>query len=161
MFRALRQRQDDIRIPRYDKSAYHGHGDRADENVWDLVNRKDEGDSRKADVVLFEGWCAGFRALEEAALVEKWKLAGRAMEMEDSAGENVGSVAIEKRGRLGRQKLDDLMIINDALKRYDQITEWVQRRSLICCIRRSTLFKQSRGNSTNKTCSDFDAFIHL
>lgn len=45
-----------MRLPRYDKSAYSGRGDRADPSTWPEV----EG---PLTVVLFEGWMLGFKPL--------------------------------------------------------------------------------------------------
>lgn len=45
-----------MKLPRYDKSAYQGRGDRADPSTWPEV----EG---PLDVVLFEGWMLGFKPL--------------------------------------------------------------------------------------------------
>ncbi|KAG5248708.1 D-glycerate kinase [Salix suchowensis] len=45
-----------MRLPRYDKSAYNGRGDRADPSTWPEV----EG---PLTVVLFEGWMLGFKPL--------------------------------------------------------------------------------------------------
>ena len=52
-------------VPRYDKSAFAGTGDRADESSWPNV-------TGPLDVVLFEGWMLGFNAIgaEAAAAVE-------------------------------------------------------------------------------------------
>ncbi|CAA6666318.1 unnamed protein product [Spirodela intermedia] len=45
-----------FKLPRYDKSAYGGRGDRADSSAWPEV----EG---PLDVILFEGWMLGFKPL--------------------------------------------------------------------------------------------------
>ncbi|KAI4325277.1 hypothetical protein MLD38_030690 [Melastoma candidum] len=45
-----------MKLPRYDKSAYSGRGDRADQSVWPEV----EG---PLTAVLFEGWMLGFKPL--------------------------------------------------------------------------------------------------
>lgn len=45
-----------MKLPRYDKSAYNGRGDRADPSMWPEI----EG---PLTVVLFEGWMLGFRPL--------------------------------------------------------------------------------------------------
>lgn len=45
-------------VPRYDKSARGGKGDRAPEAEWSVV-------SKPPDVVLLEGWMLGFEALPE------------------------------------------------------------------------------------------------
>lgn len=42
-----------VSLPRYDKSAYQGKGDRADPSIWPVVKGP-------VDVVLFEGWMLGF-----------------------------------------------------------------------------------------------------
>lgn len=47
-------------VPRYDKSAFGGRGDRADASAWPVV----EG---PLDVVLFEGWMLGFAPVGAAA----------------------------------------------------------------------------------------------
>lgn len=43
-------------VPRYDKSKFSGEGDRVPESEWPVM-------TPPFDVVLFEGWCAGFRAI--------------------------------------------------------------------------------------------------
>jgi D-glycerate 3-kinase len=43
-----------VKIPRYDKSAFNGLGDRAPKSQWHSV-------SQRQDLVFFEGWMLGFR----------------------------------------------------------------------------------------------------
>lgn len=50
-------------VPRYDKSRHSGQGDRVPEDEWPVMQPT-------FDVVLFEGWCAGFRAISEDQLEE-------------------------------------------------------------------------------------------
>uniref|UniRef100_A0A804ICS3 D-glycerate 3-kinase, chloroplastic n=1 Tax=Musa acuminata subsp. malaccensis TaxID=214687 RepID=A0A804ICS3_MUSAM len=50
-----------MKLPRYDKSAYGGRGDRADPSTWPEV----EG---PVEVVLFEGWMLGFKPLPNEAV---------------------------------------------------------------------------------------------
>jgi len=57
----LTSAQGAVRVPRYDKSQFGGRGDRAAEEGWPQV----EG---PLDVVLFEGWMAGFRPLSDEAV---------------------------------------------------------------------------------------------
>ena len=96
------------KIPSYDKSAYGGHGDRVPKEEWAEVNR----DKRhKTEVVIFEGWCVGFRALPRDKLVKEWEGAVR----EREKGKYVG--------RLGWNKLEDIEFVNDALREYDQLTD--------------------------------------
>lgn len=51
-------READVRVPRYDKSARGGKGDRAPETEWSVV-------STPPDIVLLEGWMLGFEALPD------------------------------------------------------------------------------------------------
>lgn len=53
------------RARRYDKSAFEGHGDRADPSAWPVVKGP-------LQLVFFEGWMSGFRPVgrEAAASVE-------------------------------------------------------------------------------------------
>ena len=48
----------EVRIPRYDKSARGGRGDRAPEEEWEVV-------SARPEIVLLEGWMLGFEALPD------------------------------------------------------------------------------------------------
>lgn len=52
-------------MPRYNKSAHQGRGDRADPSTWPQV-------SGPLDVVLFEGWMSGFAPLpaDQASAVD-------------------------------------------------------------------------------------------
>lgn len=49
----MSQSQDEILIPRYDKSAYGGKGDRAPKDQWQKVQGP-------LDLVIVEGWMLGF-----------------------------------------------------------------------------------------------------
>ncbi len=95
-------------IPSYDKSAHNGQGDRAPKDTWQVVNRKGQ---PAAKVVIFEGWCVGFRALSERELKTRWESAMR------QAGEG------DYDGRLGLNNLEDISFVNEALRKYDQLTD--------------------------------------
>ena len=97
-FSSLKE-QRPTKIPQYNKAA----------SEWEEVNNG----STKIKIVLFEGWCTGFRPLEPAVLKQKWEKAVQSK----TAGEYVG--------RLGHNRLEDVMVINDALKKYDELTESV------------------------------------
>jgi D-glycerate 3-kinase len=97
-------------IPQYDKSAFEGQGDRVPKAQWKVVN--EEGQD-KVKVVIFEGWCVGFRAWDDQTLRTKWEAAVRQKESGDY------------NGRLGHVKLEDVKAVNDALKKYDILTECV------------------------------------
>ncbi|CAP91662.1 Pc13g05930 [Penicillium rubens Wisconsin 54-1255] len=59
-------------IPQYDKSAFEGQGDRVPKTQWNVVN---EAGQEKVKVVIFEGWCVGFRAWDDQTLRAKWEAA--------------------------------------------------------------------------------------
>lgn len=52
----------DVSIPKYDKTAFAGRGDRAPLSQWKHI-------SETTDIVLLEGWCLGFEPVEEQILV--------------------------------------------------------------------------------------------
>ena len=58
----------EVLIPVFDKSKFNGEGDRAPQNDWPRCQKK-------PDVVVFEGWCVGFRALPSSTLSSKHTLA--------------------------------------------------------------------------------------
>ena len=92
----------------YDKSAYSGQGNRAPLKEWHTVN--DEADE-KLRVVIFEGWCVGFRALTEEEVKHSWDLA---VYQRDKGN---------YKGRLGWNSLESIQYVNNALKKYDEITK--------------------------------------
>ncbi|KAL2107873.1 hypothetical protein VUR80DRAFT_4662 [Thermomyces stellatus] len=89
----------ETKIPRYDKAAFSGRGDRLPESEWLVVNAPDE---PKVEIVILEGWCVGFRSLSLAELQEKWK------------GESL---------TLKHHSVEDLAFVNEALKGYDVVTD--------------------------------------
>jgi D-glycerate 3-kinase len=98
VFLALWHHHPNIKIPSYDKSAHNGKGDRLPEDEWQII------DGTKVDVVLFEGWCVGFRALPEEELEQKWNL---------SKSENL------LQSQLRFHELEDIKWVNDKLKKYN------------------------------------------
>jgi D-glycerate 3-kinase len=82
------------KIPQYDKSAYSGKGDRVPDSQWETVDG--------VQVVIFEGWCVGFRALTAAEVEAKWKAPSRTLQ---------------------RHKLEHLLFVNEKLRAYDAITD--------------------------------------
>lgn len=109
LFRDLRERQP-TRLPSYDKAAYHGAGDR-DEGRWLTINNKED---ETVDVVIFEGWCVGFRPLSDQALEAEWRDAVAAVQREGPEGD---------KSQLGRQELSSVLFVNDALRGYNGLTD--------------------------------------
>ncbi|EGD99755.1 hypothetical protein TESG_07094 [Trichophyton tonsurans CBS 112818] len=109
VFDSLRQNQP-TKIPSYDKSAFNGQGDRAPEDTWEIVNNIQNGQPL-IKVVIFEGWCVGFRSRPESEIQAEWEDAVRRRERDNTYN-----------GQLGYVKLADVMAINDSLKEYDTFT---------------------------------------
>ncbi|KZL81157.1 d-glycerate 3-kinase [Colletotrichum incanum] len=87
------------KVPSYDKAAFSGQGDRLPESQWVEVNSPGH---PKVQVVIFEGWCVGFRALSESEVEAKWKAPSRTLQ---------------------QHKLEHLLLVNERLKSYDTMTD--------------------------------------
>lgn len=134
LFTSIRNRHSNIKIPSYDKSAFSGQGDRRATNDWETIN--DASSTQKVEVVIFEGWCVGYRSLSEEELRRKWEQAKAAAE--DGAA---------YKGQLGKLQFDSVQFVNEALKEYDALTKYVV-----------THYKST---FTDKTFSQLDAFMHM
>jgi D-glycerate 3-kinase len=94
-----------IRLPAFDKSLFNGEGDRVGEESW-----KEIPPSPALEMLIFEGWCVGFRPLSRHQLETKWK-ASRAVASQDRQdGASVSTLA--------RHDLENLLAINENLARY-------------------------------------------
>ncbi|ODQ51619.1 P-loop containing nucleoside triphosphate hydrolase protein [Saitoella complicata NRRL Y-17804] len=103
-FRSLHAQQP-TPIPSYDKSAHSGSGDRLPITQWETA-------TPPFDIVIFEGWCVGFRAISAAVLKDKYEAACRS-----------------RTGTLPNHTLEDLEFVNDKLKAYDAL--WDQLDLLV------------------------------
>ena len=112
LFTAITCRNSNIRIPSYDKSAFRGAGDRRPESDWLVANREAQ---PRIEVVIFEGWCVGFRALSGDEVQRKWEAAKAEFERD---GERY-------QGQLGKLKLESVLFVNEQLKRYDALTDQI------------------------------------
>ena len=90
---------EEVAIPQYDKSAFSGAGDRVLAAEWKIVNAAG---APKIQVVIFEGWCVGFRSLPLEKVVERQK---------------------EPSVTLHRHRLQDLQFVNEKLREYEGITD--------------------------------------
>ncbi|KAJ5890835.1 uncharacterized protein N7473_007063 [Penicillium subrubescens] len=95
-------------IPQYDKSVFAGQGDRVSQSQWEIVNAEGQ---KKVKVIIFEGWCVGFRAWDDQTLRAKWENAVRQKESGNY------------QGRLGYVQFEDVKAVNDALRQYDALTD--------------------------------------
>lgn len=98
LFSAL-ERGQETKIPMYDKSAFNGQGDRVPAEQWDTRNAPGQ---PRVQVVIFEGWCVGFRALSPAEIEAK---------------QAAPSTTLHK------HRLQDLLFVNEKLRDYDVMTD--------------------------------------
>lgn len=99
LFSAL-QAGKEVKIPQYDKSQFSGQGDRVPSTEWTSVNGPSQ---PKAQVIIFEGWCVGFRALSDEEVVAKQA--------------QPGTVTLHK------HRLEDLQFVNEKLRAYEVINK--------------------------------------
>ncbi|KAJ3338865.1 hypothetical protein HDU93_009000 [Gonapodya sp. JEL0774] len=88
-----------VALPAYEKSAHQGRGDRAPESTWHKV-------TCPVDIVIFEGWMAGFRALDDAELEKAYTASFD-----------------DPNGHCRRYPLQHLHVLNEELKEYER-TLW-------------------------------------
>ncbi|KAG4429682.1 hypothetical protein IFR05_014837 [Cadophora sp. M221] len=100
LFSALREGRE-VAVPEYDKSLFGGQGDRVDAKEWKVVNKPGE---EKVQVVIFEGWCVGFRALGEEGVRRKKEGASRT---------------------LGGHRVEDLLLVDEKLEGYQVVNETI------------------------------------
>ncbi|KAJ9650372.1 hypothetical protein H2198_010322 [Neophaeococcomyces mojaviensis] len=108
VFKSLRANKP-TKIPQYDKAAFSGQGDREPEEKWEVVNTDP---AKPIRVILFEGWCVGFRPLPSSTLAS----------LHSSAAKLASDASSDYPGRLGHNSLESVTTINEALKQYDEIT---------------------------------------
>ena len=107
-FAAVRRRGgggSEVRIPRFDKSGFGGEGERLPESEWSKV----EGG---VDVVVFEGWCVGFRALSDGQVKARWEAAIAASQA-TGMSEACATALVDHR-------LEHLLEVNANLRRYNR-----------------------------------------
>lgn len=87
-----------VKFPVYNKAAFQGRGDRQPEETWPEVNEP-ANDALK--VILLEGWCVGFRCL---------------------SSEDIAARRDEPSVSLRKHSLEHLLLMNDKLREYDELT---------------------------------------
>lgn len=98
LFTALKEGKE-TKIPQYDKSAYSGQGDRVPIEQWQTINSPSQ---PKIQVIIFEGWCVGFRALSPEQVKAKQQAPSTT---------------------LHTHRIEDLLFVNEKLKGYDIMTD--------------------------------------
>ncbi|KIN08214.1 hypothetical protein OIDMADRAFT_111304 [Oidiodendron maius Zn] len=98
IFSTLEQGRE-VKIPLYDKSAHNGQGDRVSSLKWAIRNGSGQ---PRIQVVIFEGWCVGFRAISLEEIRAK---------------QEAPSTTLHK------HRLEDLVFVNEKLRDYDIMTD--------------------------------------
>ncbi|KAI9203585.1 uncharacterized protein BJ171DRAFT_582729 [Polychytrium aggregatum] len=95
-----------VSIPIYDKALNQGRGDRLSPGLWRTAKPP-------FDIILFEGWCLGFRALSDAVLVERYSavIAGDAESVDPVSGTSMVNTR--------RCRLEWLQDINARLRQFE------------------------------------------
>ncbi|KAF4980671.1 hypothetical protein FZEAL_3339 [Fusarium zealandicum] len=97
-----------IKWPAYDKSLHGGLGGRVPVEDWEQVSL-DQG----LDVLIFEGWCLGFKPLTRDEVTQKWKQARASAGTATEESNDLLSV-----DTLASHDLGHLLLINENLQRY-------------------------------------------
>ncbi|KAF9485999.1 P-loop containing nucleoside triphosphate hydrolase protein [Pholiota conissans] len=108
ILRSLKQGIGTVELPRFDKSLYSGEGDRLPLDGSGIVIEQPP----TVDVVIFEGWCVGFRSISQDDLLLRWNGIWREEREKLSLTEN----------QMGR--LEDIEAVNEKLNDYDQLWEF-------------------------------------
>ena len=107
-----------ISVPAFDKSLFWGDGDRLPEHMWRRIKKQPP-----IQVLLFEGWCLGFRPLTGHGLRRRWDEARECRAESDTNGRYVDASSIESRfltTTLANHTLEDLEFVNECLHGYVQ-----------------------------------------
>ena len=106
----------EIWIPSFDKSLFHGEGDRLPRSEWKIVDCH-----RPIDIVIFEGWCIGFQHLPKIEVERKRTEALQLRNLDQMAPEKSVSDCLESRfsvTTLADHELANLLLVNECLENY-------------------------------------------
>ena len=98
----------EVLIPAFDKSQFHGEGDRVPRENWERVHVSP---TAGIDVLVLEGWCVGFQPLDETTIERKWREARQ----NQSAGDENTQLSTRT---LRDHPLSSHLQINENLKTY-------------------------------------------
>ncbi len=90
----------ETKVPQYDKSQFSGQGDRVPSSQWTAVNGPSQ---PKTQVIIFEGWSVGFRAVSDSQVTTK--------------ASQSNTITLHK------HRLQDLLFVNDKLRGYEVINK--------------------------------------
>lgn len=105
---------EDLWVPSFDKSCFDGDGDRVPRSEWRTLS-KDE----SVDVLIFEGWCVGFRPLPEDYVLKKWQKATITQDARSADLRSPSGVEAQfSTTTLAKHSKEELLFINSALADY-------------------------------------------
>lgn len=107
-----------VSVPSFDKSLFWGDGDRLPEHMWRRIKNQPP-----IQVLIFEGWCLGFRPLTGNELKRRWDDAQGRRAESDKNRQHVDALSIESRfltTTLANHTLEDLEFVNECLREYVQ-----------------------------------------
>ncbi|KAI9830679.1 MAG: hypothetical protein M1826_004508 [Phylliscum demangeonii] len=149
VFASLSGRQRPTRLPRYDKARYGGRGDRAPEESWPVVGNEGDGEVQ-LQLLIFEGWCVAFRALEPRVLEERWRRARRERCERRKAGAGAES---EPESMLAMCSLEEVRWVNERLRGYDVFTNDTDRLQSVYRWRREAEAARRLSSTTTATAT--------
>lgn len=120
---------DKIQIPAFDKSLFNGEGDRASRSSWNCIEN-----GAQIDVIVFEGWCIGFRPLSKTDIESKQALALS----EQSSTSNLDGLSSQfSTSTITKHQIEDLYFVNKHLSQY--CARFMGPQHLNCLVHLDTL----------------------
>ncbi|KAJ1653546.1 hypothetical protein IWQ61_006354 [Dispira simplex] len=111
-----------ISVPRYNKAAHWGRGDRYPVDQWTQVQAP-------VHIILLEGWMIGFRALPDEAVVTRYRRAQEAQRLGLGPDDNTNPDLIVQ---LARYELEHVLEINRHLTQLE--TQWYPLVDSMICL---------------------------
>ncbi|KAG0243400.1 hypothetical protein BGW41_002289 [Actinomortierella wolfii] len=133
--RLFKEKQQSVKVavPSYDKSQYSGKGDQVPRSQWQLIHGP-------FDVVLFEGWSLGFKAIDHEHLEKLYKRSQTLYQQQSDS--SLAKLGRSEGGYAARHSFESLEFVNEQLKVYEK--EWYPYLDLFVHLsapKLSTVFK--------------------
>ncbi|ODV98499.1 hypothetical protein PACTADRAFT_973 [Pachysolen tannophilus NRRL Y-2460] len=98
----IRKREKNVIIPRYNKAAFSGKGDRFPEDQWSYLGDKE------IDIVILEGWFLGFRSIKDKdQLMEIWN-----------------HISLAAKQKYNNIKVENINFLNEKLSQYEKVWDF-------------------------------------
>ncbi|KAF9156315.1 hypothetical protein DFQ26_009403 [Actinomortierella ambigua] len=129
-----------VAVPSYDKSLHAGKGDQVPRAQWQLIQGP-------FDVVLFEGWSLGFKAVDQGRLEQLYKQSQELRQQYSTVSNS--TLQRDQGGYAAQHSLESLEFVNEQLKEYEK--EWYEYLDVFVHLsapRLSTVFKWRQQQET-------------